>query len=93
MSPLKLHWNNLDFQPVGRDLNPLYGEKSWNVFLKKRNLFATEERKTQTDWMTWGWVNYQDIFILKVNESFNKNIFNYLVHIKSLSYNRLQTLF
>ncbi len=37
---------------------PLYGEKSWTVFLKKRNFFLTEKRKMWTSWMTWGWVNY-----------------------------------
>jgi len=39
--------------------------KSWNVFIKKLNFFLTEERKTWTSWMTWGWVNYQEkIFFL-----------------------------
>jgi len=33
--------------------------KSWNVFIKNLNFFLTEERKTWTSWMTWGWVNYQ----------------------------------
>ncbi len=51
---------NLDLQPIGRHWSPLYGEKPWNVFLKKLNFFATEERKTY--WMTWRWANYQDIF-------------------------------
>ncbi len=31
-----------------------------------RNFFATEESKTWISWMTLGWVNYQDIFILEV---------------------------
>ncbi len=56
---------NLDFQHVGSHWSPVYGEKSWNVFLK--NLFSTEGRKTWTSQMTWGWVNYQEIFILEVN--------------------------
>ncbi len=33
-----------------------YGQKIWNVFLKKLNFFATEEGKTWTSWRTWGWV-------------------------------------
>jgi len=42
----------------------LYGEKSWNVFIKNLNFFSTEERKTWTSmWMTWGWVNYQQKFV------------------------------
>ncbi len=41
--------------------SPLYGEKSWNVFLKNINLFSTEKRKTWTSWMTWRWENYQEI--------------------------------
>ncbi len=49
-------------QPVGHHWSPLYGEKSWNVFLKKLYLFLTEERKTWISWMTWGWVNYQEFF-------------------------------
>jgi len=36
--------------------------KSWNVFIKNLNFFLTEERKTWTSWMTWGWVNYQQVF-------------------------------
>jgi len=32
----------------------LYGEKSWNVFIKNLNFFSTEERMTWTFWMTWG---------------------------------------
>jgi len=29
---------------------------------KNLNFFSTEERKTWTSWMTWGWVNYQQKF-------------------------------
>jgi len=43
-------------------LYAFYGEKSWSVFIKNLNLFSTEERKTWTSWMTWGWVNYQHFF-------------------------------
>jgi len=39
--------------------------KSWNVFIKNLNFFMTEERKTWTTWMTWGWVNYQQKFFFK----------------------------
>jgi len=40
--------------------------------MKKLNFFPTEERKTSTSLMTWGWVNYQQKFFLfkKVNYSF-----------------------
>ncbi len=51
--------------------SPLYRDLSWNVFLKNLNFFSTVERQTWTSWMTGGWVNYQDIFILEVNKSFN----------------------
>ncbi len=40
-------------------------KKSWNVFLKNLNFFLTEERKTWTSWITWGWVNYQKTLILE----------------------------
>jgi len=48
----------LDLEPFGAQWSPLYGEKCW-MFIKILNLFSTEERKTWTSWMTWGWVNYQ----------------------------------
>jgi len=32
-----------------------------NVFIKNLNFFSTEERKTWTSWITWGWVNYQQL--------------------------------
>jgi len=35
-----------------------YMEKNPGMFSSK-NFFSTEERKTLTSWMTWGWVNYQ----------------------------------
>jgi len=31
--------------------SPLYGEKSWRVFLKNLNFFSSEERKTWASWM------------------------------------------
>jgi len=47
-----LHWNCLlDLEPFGSHWSPLYGEKSWNVFIKHLNFFSTEERKTWTSWM------------------------------------------
>jgi len=54
-------------ETVGIHWSPLYGEKSWNVYIKKTNLFPTDERKTWTSWMTWGWVNHQQKFSAKVN--------------------------
>ncbi len=45
-----------------------YIEKNPGMFSSKNlNYFLTEERKTWTSWMTWGWVNYQEIFIQEVN--------------------------
>jgi len=38
----------------GSHWSPLYGEKSWNVFIKNLNFFSTEERTTWISWMTWG---------------------------------------
>ncbi len=40
------------------------------ISAKKLNVFTTEEKKTLTSWMTWGRVNYQEIFILEVDYSF-----------------------
>jgi len=51
---LKLSFGPWAVQP---HWSPLYGEKSWNVFIKNLHFFSTEERKTWTSWMTWGWVN------------------------------------
>ncbi len=34
------------------------------------NFFSTEERKTWTSWMIWGWVHFLENFILEVNQSF-----------------------
>ncbi len=62
--PTWLCWN-FDLQPTGHCWSPLYGVKSWNVFLKNINLFSTEE--INTSWMTRGWVNYQQILILEIN--------------------------
>jgi len=60
LSPLFIVWNRLKpFKLFGPHWSPLYGEKSWNVFIKNLNFFSTEERKTWTSWMSWGWVNYQ----------------------------------
>jgi len=57
----KALWSShLDIEPFGSQWSPLY------VFNKKLHFFSTEERKTWTSWMTWGWVNYQ-----QVNYSFN----------------------
>jgi len=57
------NWNcHLDLEPFGSHWSPLYGEKSWSVFIKNLNFFSTEERMTWTSWMTWGWVNYQQKF-------------------------------
>jgi len=55
----------LDHGPSGSNVSPLYGEKSWNVFIKNLNFLSTEERKTWTSWMTWGRVNYQQKFFQK----------------------------
>jgi len=53
----------LDLEQFGSQWSPLYGEKSWNVFIKNcLFFFSTEERKTWTSWTTWGWVNYQQKF-------------------------------
>ncbi len=61
-----LYWKCLlDLEPFGPHWSPLYGEKSWNIFIKNLNFFSTEERKTWTSWMTWGWVNYQQKFFQK----------------------------
>jgi len=44
-----LHWNcPLDLEPFGFHWNPLYGEKSWNVFIKNLNFFSAEERMIWT---------------------------------------------
>ncbi len=51
-SPLKPHWNcNLDLKPIGSHWSLLYGEKSWNIYLKNINFISTEERKSRTSWM------------------------------------------
>jgi len=61
--PLFIVWNRLKpfeqlavcTETVFWTLNcALYGEKSWNVFIKNLNFFSTEERKTLASWMTWG---------------------------------------
>jgi len=70
-----LHWKCLlHLELFGYPQSGLYGEKSWNVFIKNLNFFSTEERKTWTCWMTWEWVNYQQMFFFllffKVNYSF-----------------------
>jgi len=39
--------NRLDPEPFGPHWSPLYGEKSWNIFIQKKkveNFFSTEER-------------------------------------------------
>jgi len=61
-------WNCIDL-----DFNMLVAlevhcvEKNPDKFSSKKiNFFSTEERKTWTSWMTLGWVNYQDIFILSL---------------------------
>jgi len=36
----------LDLGLSGSHVSPLYGEKSWNVFIKNLNFFSTGERKT-----------------------------------------------
>jgi len=60
--PLKLHWNCLlDLEPFGSQWSPLW-RKSWNVFIKNLHFFSTDKRKTWTSWMTWGWVNYQQMY-------------------------------
>jgi len=60
---LKLHWNShLDLKSFGSQWSSLYGEKKK---LKNLHFFSTEERKTWTSWMTWGWVNYQQKFFKK----------------------------
>jgi len=51
-------------------LKSIIWRNSWNVSIKNLNFFSTEERKTWKSWMTWGWVNYQQKFFLKVNYSF-----------------------
>jgi len=72
-----LHWNCLlNLEPFGSHWSPLYGEKSWKVFIKNLNFFSTEERMTWIYWMTWGWVNYQQKFFWKVNYSFKKSSFH-----------------
>jgi len=44
----ELYYQNclLDLEPFGSHLSPLYGEKSWNVFIKNLIFFSTEERMT-----------------------------------------------
>jgi len=34
----------LVLEPFGSHRSPLYGEKSWNVFIKNLNFFSTEEK-------------------------------------------------
>jgi len=43
--------SHLDLEPFGPHWSPLYGEKSWNVFIKNLNFFSTEERKPWTSWI------------------------------------------
>jgi len=47
----------LSFGPwtVWTPLKSIIWRKSLNVFFKNLNFFLTEERKTWTSWMTWGW--------------------------------------
>ncbi len=76
--PLFLSWDRVEsfeaalklkfgLQSIGSHWIPLYGEKSWNVFLKNLNFFLTEERKTWTFWMTQGWVNLWTFLFWKWN--------------------------
>ncbi len=71
--PLFLGWDRvelfeaalkLQFEPSTRwsHRSPLYGEKSWNVILK--NLCDWRNKHAHTSWMTWGWVNFQNILNL-----------------------------
>jgi len=64
-----LYWKcRLDLDSFGSHWSALYGEKSWNVFIKNLHFFSTEDRmSTWTSWMTWGWVNYQQKFFSKLN--------------------------
>jgi len=39
------------------------------VFIKNLHFVSTEERKTWTSWMTWGWVNYRQKFFQKCFQS------------------------
>jgi len=36
----------LDLEPFGSQYSALYGEKSWNVFIKNLNFLSIEERMT-----------------------------------------------
>jgi len=59
-----------------------------SLFPKKKveypfKFFSTEERKTWTSWMTWGWVNYQQKLFLKVNYTFKLRILNLSLLVKS----------
>ncbi len=48
-----------------------YMEKNPGMFSSKTLIFFEWRKKeTWTSRMTWGWVNYQDIFILEVKLSF-----------------------
>ncbi len=58
-----------------------YMEKDPGMFSsKKLNFFSTEERKSWTSWLTWGWVNDQEMFysvseqITKEQKSFNSEL-------------------
>ncbi len=37
---------NVDLQSFGVHWNSLYGDNSWNVFIKNLHFFSTEERNT-----------------------------------------------
>ncbi len=56
------------FNPLAT-IEVYYIEKNPLLFSHKKNIFSTEERNTWTSWITWGWVNYQETFILEVNYS------------------------
>ncbi len=55
-----LTFNDLEFIEVHcMDTNPGMFSSKTLIF------FSTEERNTYTSWMTWGWVNYQEILFWK----------------------------
>ncbi len=62
------------FNPLATIEAHYMGKNSVMFSSKTFIYFSTEERKTWTSWVTWQWVNYQDIFILEVSFSFNKII-------------------
>ncbi len=62
------------FNPLATIEAHYMGKNSVMFSSKTFIYFSTEERKTWTSWVTWQWVNHQDIFILEVSFSFNKII-------------------